>query len=57
MNKIDFTKVDWTDINISVDVSTSDEDYGNRIFARCIEVQVDKDGRTVLLCEEESRNF
>lgn len=45
------------EFEISVDVSTGDEDAGNRIFARPIEMKSTDNGNLVILCEKTSDNF
>ena len=45
------------EFEISVDVSTGDEDAGNRIFARPIELKSTDNGNLVILCEKTSDNF
>jgi hypothetical protein len=42
---------------VSIDVSTGDDDAGNRVFGRVIDRQINADGAVCLLCEYESDNF
>lgn len=49
--------IDWDKVSISVDVSKDDNDFYKRVFAKCIDIQVNNSGDVILLCEEESRNF
>jgi hypothetical protein len=44
-------------MEVSIDVSTGDEDGGNRIFGRVDGVQAGTDGKSMILATEESRNF
>lgn len=46
-----------TGTEVSVDVSTGDDDFEHRIFATVTGVQRDRPDKPVILCEEKSRNF
>jgi hypothetical protein len=43
-------------LKVSIDVSTGDDDAGNRVFGRIVEWQ-DDGGSVRFLCEYESDNF
>lgn len=45
------------EVEISMDVSTGDNDHGNRVFGSVNEVLVCDKYTATLICEETSRNF
>ena len=48
---------DLTGMEVSMDVSTGDEDGAHRIFGRVDSMQAGTDGKPMILAVEESRNF
>ena len=55
LNELD---IDWDNVEISVDVSTSDEDYDHRIFAKPVGYFiVTPENKITILCEMVSDNY
>ena len=53
---MDFSNLNISEILVSVDVSTCDEDADHRIFARPIDLVLTKEGKYILMCEKTEDN-